>query len=821
MTFLRYIIIFLLFTACNSTKYLQEGEVLLEENVIVTDKDQKLSSTLEYELTTLPKQKENKRFFFIPREWIYFRTYYEQGEKVGAVKRWAQRRVAEEPTIYDSTLADQSALSMRNYLISKGFYQAEVDYTTELNRKGNKAKVVYQVRPDVQYTINKVKISSQDKDVEREVRSISNKSLLKTGDVVSLENYNNETARIVNHLRNNGYAAFNNSYIAPIQADSAQYKVDIQLEILLPADSSWHKTYQVGKVEVYTEYEPLDSIVLVDTLRPIYDPKADIVYLKQTEKDSIHFFHAKWKNAIDLYDLVREIKLKPGATYNLSLENQTNINLNSLGVFRFISIRSAIDSSDNSIINYKILLTRNQRIGISNTLNITYSDQNITQTRINLVGAAASASLQIRNALKGAELWTNSVSFGMEFEPGIPAVLNTIDIGLQSQLEFPRFADYAGLWKKIGGKKKDGALYRFLEDNATSRLQLSYNFLDRRRFYNYQLFNLGFSYRTQLRGKHQLELQHFGVNYFNPSVREGGDFETLLANNPFLQNSFGQQFFTGFLLRRISWFYTDRKSRTNTAYAVNANVEFSGAEVQAINFLYNEFALQETDFSFNDIDFSRYVLLDLDGRYYKYFNPSNTLAMRFNIGIGVPFGLSEEVPYVKQFYIGGPNSIRAFRAREVGPGAYCSPDIFSSICPAEGVTELGQNTPFYQTGNFKLELNAEYRFDLFRVSDYFQVEGALFAETGNVWLTEFDEDRLNAQFRLTPLRDENGNIINEAFYKQLALGTGFGLRMDINYVLIRLDMGYPLHTPYQPRQPWIQQFAVNDINYNLALNYPF
>ncbi len=793
--------------------------MLLEENIIETPKEEKLSSSLEYDLSTLPTQKENKRFLFIPREWIHYRTV----DTSNFIERLAQRRLAEEPTIYDSTLADQSAVSMRNYLISKGYYAANVDYETRFNRDTTRAKVYYQIQTNTRYTINKVEIRSQDKNVEDIVRGIKDKSLLKTGNVVSLENYNAETARIVTHLRNNGFAAFNNSYIAPLQADSAQYKVDIRLEILLPADSSWHRPYRVGQVEVYTDYEPLDSIVVVDTLAPIYTAGDDVIYLEKTTINDIQFFQANWKNAIDLEHLVREIRLKPGEVYNLSLENQTNINLNSLGVFRFISIRSSIDSVDKSLINYKVLLTRNQRIGIGNTINFSYSDQNITQTRINLIGAAASASLKIRNALKGAELWTNSVSFGMEFEPVPRVLLNTIDISVQSQLDIPRFTDYLGLWKWIGREKKEGSLYQFLEDNANTQLQLSYNYLDRRRFYNYQLFNVAFGYRTQLRGRHQLELQHLGINFFNPSVRQGEEFETLLLNNPFLQNSFGQQFFTGALLRRISWFYNDRKSRNSTAYAVNANLEFSGTEVHLINSIYNQFALQETDFSVGETDFSRYVLLDLDSRYYKYFNPSNTLAMRFNIGVGVPFGLSEEVPYVKQFYIGGPNSIRAFRAREVGPGGYCSPDIFSNICNDPEVEALGNNTPFYQTGNFKIELNAEYRFDLFRLSDFFQIEGALFAETGNVWLTEFDEDRLNAQFRLTPLRDEDGNIVNEAFYRQLALGTGFGLRMDINYVLLRLDMGYPLHTPYQPntREAWVQQFTFNDINYNLALNYPF
>ncbi|MEL6720699.1 MAG: BamA/TamA family outer membrane protein, partial [Bacteroidota bacterium] len=236
---------------------------------------------------------------------------------------------------------------------------------------------------------------------------------------------------------------------------------------------------------------------------------------------------------------------------------------------------------------------------------------------------------------------------------------------------------------------------------------------------------------------------------------------------------------------------------------------------------YNSFALQETTFTIGAIDFSRYALLELDGRYTKTFNPIQSLALRFNFGLGIPFGLTEELPYVKQFFIGGPNSIRAFRAREVGPGAYCSPDVFWQICGSRD-TALDEDTPFYQTGNLKLEFNAEYRFDMFKVFSY-TIEGALFAEAGNVWLTELNEEdvRTEGLFRFTPRRDENGLVINEAFYRQLALGTGFGVRLDLQYFLLRLDMGYPLHTPYEPNEAWVSQFTFEDVNYNLALNYPF
>lgn len=797
---------------------MQDGEALVEKNEIVVQKGEKLSSSLKYELSTLARQQENGSFLFFPREWLFF-TAKDTSRFFG---RWIQEKLAEPPTIFSEYATKESTKSMRNYLISKGYYSAAVAYDTKFNKDSSKVEIAYQVDPNQLFVIDTVNFVSQDKAIEATLLATKRQSLLKKGGAVSLDIYNNEVTRIVNYLKNNGYATFNRGFIAPLQADSTGNSINLTLEILPKSDSSNHKSYRVGEIQVFPDYDPLDSIIVVDGEAPIYRPENHINYVKDTLINGIRFFQPNWKNAIKPKHLAREIRLRSREKYSLSSENQTSNSLNSLGVFRFVSIRSEIDSLQDTILHYKIYLTRNKRLSFGSNLEFTYSDQNITRTRINLVGATASLSLKLRNAFKGAELFTNSVSFGMEFAPSsnTPPALNTIDFNVQSQLNFPRFIDYFGIWKWIGRKKKEDSLFHFLDQNANTQVGLGYNFLTRRNFYNYELFDFAFGYSAQLGGRHQLQINHLGVNYFNPSISEDSDFGLLLNNNPFLRNSFGQQFFTGALLREVNYLYSYRNIREGNQYSFSARLELSGVEVQTANGIYNRFALEETTFSIGSIDFSRYALLELDGRFTKTFNPLQSLALRFNFGIGSPFGLTEELPYVKQFFIGGPNSIRAFRAREVGPGAHCSSDLFNRICPEDGVAALDDDTPFYQTGNLKLEFNAEYRFDMFKIFSY-TIEGALFAEAGNVWLTKFDENRANGQFRFTELLDENGLVINEAFYRQLALGTGFGVRLDLQYFLLRLDMGYPLHTPYEPNEAWVQQFTFEDVNYNLALNYPF
>ncbi|MEL6942310.1 MAG: POTRA domain-containing protein, partial [Bacteroidota bacterium] len=233
MKFLRYIFILLAITACNSTKYLQEDEVLMEENEIVVEKGEKLSSSLKYDLSTLARQQENTRFFFFPREWLYFNAK----DTSRFFGRWIQKKLAEPPTIYSEYATKESTKSMRNYLISKGYYAAAVDYVPKFNKDSSRVKITYQVDPNRLYIINDVKIVSQDKAIEQELNANKEASLLKKGEPVSLDIYNNEVTRIINYLKNNGYATFNRGFIAPLQADSIENRVDLTMEILPQSDS--------------------------------------------------------------------------------------------------------------------------------------------------------------------------------------------------------------------------------------------------------------------------------------------------------------------------------------------------------------------------------------------------------------------------------------------------------------------------------------------------------------------------------------------------------------------------------------------------------
>ena len=185
-------------------------------------------------------------------------------------------------------------------------------------------------------------------------------------------------------------------------------------------------------------------------------------------------------------------------------------------------------------------------------------------------------------------------------------------------------------------------------------------------------------------------------------------------------------------------------------------------------------------------------------RYYLKLSSTSVLANRAIVGIGFPYGNSLQLPFIKQFFSGGNNSIRAFRSRSVGPGTY----------------EDTSQTNFLpdESGDIKLELNTEYRAKLFSI-----VHGAIFIDAGNVWLYNADS--------LKP-----GGKFTNHFLRELAVGTGVGLRFDITFLVLRLDVAFPLRKPFLPDG---QRWVINQINFgdpdwrkknlvfNIAIGYPF
>jgi len=780
----------LLLFSCNTTKYLQEDEAFLKKNEIKFEETKKIKKRkkLESDLFSIIKQKPNTKFLMVNRRWFYYKSKKKQKEK----DRKSRRIIAEYPSIYSDVLAQETAKSMEFLLEQKGYYFAKVDFETTIKRK--QAEVTYIVTPNDLFTVDTIKFVSKDTAIQQILDKISPATFFKKGAPVANNLFENEKQRIRTHLRNVGYRNFYVNYfdqLATFTDSSAIQALDLSLEVFPINDSTFHHTYEIGDIYVY----------------PYYNPQQNQANLKDTLIDGLHFMLPTQGVPEVRPDVIaRRIFLRKGSLYSQKEYNRTIQNLGELGIFKFANIDEKVETDSTAQINFSIYLPANQRRSVGG--NLEYKNTSFsTLSSDNLHGIETSFSYQDKNALGGSELFNANLGFGIQFgRSGDENLINTIDISPQFDLSIPKFRDLFGFVKLMNGVGifRD-QFYQNLLENANTKLSLGANWSKRRGFWGYFSTDLSLGYEIQTSPNRRYFIKQLGLNIFRPTVEGAG--EEIFAENPFLERTFNRdQLFTGILIRDFGFSFAGRNPQKNSSWRLFLNSEISGFEAMTINWLSNLSNTEEKEnIQLLGLDFAQFGRLDIDGRYYKYFRPTRSLALRLNTGIAFPFGTSDDIPYVKQFLAGGPNSVRAWRVRELGPGSYRDPSTFP------GYRE--NQTPFYQTGDFKFIFSAEYRFLFFKLYG-FDWEGALFLDGGNVWTLKEDPDRPGSQ-------------LNTRFWREIALGTGAGLRIDFDYFLLRLDLGYKLRNPYPNPQGnyWagqeFRELGFKGINYNLGVGYAF
>jgi outer membrane protein assembly factor BamA len=780
--------------SCGTRKFLQDGEYLLKKNAVVFDSKEKIDrqKALSYELQSLFKQKPNTKALRLIRAnlWWYYKT--DSLDNPNKFQKFIRRRIAEPPALFDTTIYANTANTMQYYLQNKGYYDAEVKYTTEVNKNRKTAEVTYVVNPKRLYTIDSVSFISGDPKVQRILNDSEEETFLKKGEPVSELNYNREVNRIISTLRNLGFAYFDKNDIDELTADSTGTKVDIDLNILNPRNENEHKIYRVGKVTVNPNYNPSelqtnkrDSIVNGITF--LVDDKGTIV---------------KTKN------ILREIYLNEGELYKEDNFVKTNQQLGRLDIYKFISIKSTADTTgSNNLINFEIRLTPKKRMVIGGDIELNNSNYTGQNRNTTLLGTALNLNFQNRNFRNRASTFLLRGNSGIELDFGNPDdILFSIDLLLQGDLDIPEFREFP---KVTGFLNWTGLIndrfYELAKEKGQTRVSLGYNRLLLFGFYSYHSFNMYYGYDVQESKAKRIIWNQAGINYLTPQFE--ARFEEIRDSNLFIKNSFAEQLFTGFLFRDIKYNYTGQSNIFGASWKFIGDFEQSGAEVLFANYAYNGFNLKDEFRLFNDVEFSQYIRLNLDLRFYRNMRRNSTLALRFATGIARPFGFTKEVPYVKQFYAGGPFGNRAWRIRELGPGGYPDPNINDD------------SQIFYQAGDLKIEFNAEYRFDIIG-----RVKGALFVDGGNIWTVEEDLDRPGSQFLFGP---KVGVDNTEAFWRQFGIGVGVGFRFDFSYFIIGLDLGVKARNPFPDEKGdyWLfnewPKYQLGDINPNLMIGFPF
>lgn len=763
------IVVLLLFSGCASTRYVPEDRYLLNDIDIKVNKD----GVDKDELATHLRQKENLRILgmFKLHLWLYNLS------RIDKEKGWL-KNIGEPPVIYDEGLTQKSVQQLKQYLDNKGYYQSSVRDTVYFKKK--KAKVEYIVKAGQPYRMDHISYQVKDPELGKLIQQDSDESLLKSGEVFDVDRLEKERLRISNLLKNNGYYKFAEEYIH-YQVDTTyeSRKANITLILERPANAdeqndsiTFHKRYKVADYSLYINKQKSNAQI----------PNYTIT------RDSTHTlgytFYTDGAMPLKKNLFYKSVDIKPGSFYSKKKEDKTYNNLYALRQFKFVNIQYMEDRNfADSLIG-----TLHGKIILPLQVKQNYSlDVEGTNTSGNL-GVAGNINYQHRNLLGGAEIFDVTFKGASERQATIinnqSAEFNTLELGGQMRLTIPSF------------------LFPINEDNLNlyslpfTTFSLAYNY-QARPDYTRTIVNAtaGYTWKSSARFSHYLnvlDLNAVRIPSLNPDFIN--QIQDLYIRSSYTDHIISSTNYTLVfndqgLVKRPDYHYLkmNLESAGNFLWMVS---QLSGREKFTDENSTPDNPL--TYYKYFDTRFAQYVKADFDFRYGYRFDKYNSVATRLFTGMALPYGNFNVTPFEKRYFTGGANGIRAWQVRSLGPGSYSA-----------GAGEYPN-----QSADIKLEANVEYRFRLF-----WMFEGALFLDGGNIWAINKYDNREGAVFHF------------DSFYKEFALGTGFGLRLVSSYFILRTDLGLKLRDPSLPEGArWIpvnRSFNSTDLNFNIAIGYPF
>ncbi len=755
----------LLSVSCSSTKYVPDGSYLLDEVSIHTDnKEVKPSS-----LSMYVRQNPNAKWFSLFKTQLY--VYNWSGADS---TRWINRvlrKVGDAPVIYRKEDADRTREEMTKAVQNMGYMGASVE--TECHVKKKKIRLVYNVTTGKPYIVRTIRYDIPDDNIRNLMQLDSAGTYLSEGMRFDVNQLDAERQRITNNLLGNGYYKFNKDFLS-YTADTARntYLVDLTLH-LLPyrqrggTGSQQHRQYMIGKVGFVTDYNVLQS-------------SANSIEVN----DSLHYnglsFYYKDKLYLRPQLLENNLHILPGDLYDERKVQRTYSNFGRLQALKYTNIRFVEEREDSTRLDAYIMLTKSKHKSVSFELEGTNSAGDL--------GAAAAVSFQHRNLFRGSEALM--LRFRGAYEAISPLKSgynqeNYMELGAEATINFPRF------------------MFPFLSRDfrrtirATTEFGLQYNYQMRPEFIRI-VASGSWSYRWGMqrqRSQHRIDLLDINYLYMpwiDPAFREiylDKEQNYILAYNyedrfivrsgySYTYNSAGQALMNNALL--------------GNSYSVRINIESAGSLLYGLAKLTGMKKNESGEYTLLNIPFAQYIKGDID--YAKNFVIDNRNSLAFHVGggIAVPYGNASVVPFEKRYFSGGANSVRGWSVRELGPGSYVG----------------DRNNFLNQSGDIKLDASVEYRTHLF-----WKLHGALFVDAGNIWTLHEYESQPGGQFKFN------------TFYKQIAVAYGMGIRLDLDFFVLRFDAGMkainPVYESGRNRYPIVHPDFSRDFAFHFAVGYPF
>lgn len=832
---LLFVWILIQLVSCNSIKYVQENENLLKDNKVLVNGEK----NKDPEINNYLSQKPNRRFLGKPvalyfynfgnedfemtfEEWIEnhpkkyhrYESFFSKKQTFviyknkRAVNNWFLNK-GEAPVIYDELKATRSANTLKDYFVSKGFFEATVNFDT-LKVGDKELEVTYDITPNTQYLIDSVTTEIESPVLDSIYMAHKEKSILKQGKPFIFEEFEQEESRLVNLFRNSGIYHFTN-YSMGFWTDSIKgsYMKDVLLKIpdrLVNRNDSVikepYKTQIVKRINIYTDF--------------------DIANQNRKVKDSASYqgynFYSFEKMKFKPKYLVNSLFITPEGLYKDSEKFQTQNYIRNLQTFSS-SIDVSYTENEDETLTSDVYLTPLKKYGLS-------VDLDATTSNIKPFGVLGKFSFLGRNMFKGSEILELSLQgslFNLANDPSNSNnFFNGHEILSSASLRFPRilfplntsklipkymapttnFDANLSFQKNVGLDRQTTTAGMAYDWKSSKKVAHRIDLLNLQYIKNQNVDNYFFIYKSEYEKLADAQ-ESVGGGVLPPNEPENYK-EILFEMRKFLENPQNAQDYPeeydsvsdvderhNILIENSFVPVTSYSFAFNTRENINDNnfSYFTARFISAGAFSNWIFTNKNEDGqrTLRDVPIAQYFKTEFEYKKYWELRDRNILVFRTFVGAAIPYGNSSNVPFSRSYFAGGSNDIRAWRTFDLGPGG-----------------EL--NNLEFKVATFKLVGNIEYRFKLAN-----KINSALFIDAGNIW------DITNSN-----LVTEEGKLTSLSSLKNTAVGSGFGLRYDFGFLVFRFDVGFKTYEPYLlSNNKWFVNYNFGSAVYNIGINYPF
>lgn len=749
-------LIVILLSACNSTKYVGKSEYLLKQVSIHSDNEIIPKSELKSYIRQLPNAKVLGLFG------MQLGIYNLSGkDSTKWINNWL-KRIGDEPIIYNEQLTNISVVNIKRLFYNRGFMNADV-YANIDTLKQKTANVSYHITSNTPYRIKSYKLNIHHEELNN-IAADSTRSLIKASNLFDSDILDKERDRITKRFRNSGHFNFTKDFLH-FYADTTlnTHQVNLVLEMNENNDSeksdssdstaptSLFRTFRFNKTYIHTAHERLNKVKYSDI-------NIDTIAFGDV------FFSYEDVKSIRPKVLYQNTHILPGNRYSDRSVERTYSSLNSLSAVRYSEIN--IRPVNDSLLDCYISLHPNKRQIFSTAIDGTYSS--------GYWGIVGNMNYGHRNLFRGSETLSLQARVAYEYQG---KGQHAYELGGELTLKFPTFLlPFSSLDMRRNIR-------------ATTAFVASFSYRNRPREYTGIVTGLGLKYDWSERQhiRHTIDLPDISYVYY-PYI--SNEYRRYLSTSPYFIYNFQNHLIMKFgYTGSYSGYHPLQPLKSYFTYS--ASFETAGNLLHGLN---NLFHLPKDELGYYKlfgIRYAQYIKTNFNLSYNQIFDKNNRIVYHVGLGVAIPYGNAEQVPFEKRYFSGGANSVRGWTAYQLGPGTFRSPGNY-----------IDYNT---QMGDIRIDMNMEYRSKLF-----WKLEGAFFVDAGNVWTIKEYETQPGGVFKL------------KDFVGQMGVAYGVGLRADFSFFILRLDLGVKLYNPTLSRtERWRTKFIKDDFALNLAIGYPF